>query len=117
MENKIRALRAEGLSVREIARELGLSRMRVHRVLSASAPVPSVPAITTSVNIGADDPVLSLLTRLTWRAWACPLRVWLRGWARWSDFGCWVCRQGRRPATRPALCLIMGTGVRRGLDG
>ncbi|WP_423203333.1 helix-turn-helix domain-containing protein, partial [Mycobacterium kubicae] len=33
-----------GLSIREIARELGLSRMKVHRMLASSAALPPVPA-------------------------------------------------------------------------
>ena len=45
-------MRDEGFSVREIARELGLSRMKVHRVLMASPTVPSV----------SDDPLVALLT-------------------------------------------------------
>jgi hypothetical protein len=60
VEQGIRALRAEGFSVREIARELGLSRMKVHRVLMASAAAaadepPPVPVVS-------DDPILALLT-------------------------------------------------------
>jgi Helix-turn-helix domain of resolvase len=51
VEHQIRAMRAEGFSVREIARELGLSRMKVHRKLIASPAVP-VPA----------DSVLAVLT-------------------------------------------------------
>jgi hypothetical protein len=58
VEQQIRAMSAEGFSVREIARELGLSRMRVHRMLTAS---PSVPAVPSSA--AADgDPVVALLT-------------------------------------------------------
>ena len=52
VEQRIRAMRAEGFSVREIARELGLSRMKVHRSLASSRPVAAVPA----------DPILALLT-------------------------------------------------------
>jgi hypothetical protein len=47
-------MKAEGFSIREIARELGLSRIRVHRVLSASPP--------TDCTAISGDPILSLLT-------------------------------------------------------
>jgi orotate phosphoribosyltransferase-like protein len=64
VENRIHALHAEGFSIREIARELHLSRMKVHRVLMASADdmtnSPSSPAV-------ADDPVLSLLSGIVQR--------------------------------------------------
>jgi lambda repressor-like predicted transcriptional regulator len=56
MEQQIRALKAEGSSVREIARELGLSRMKVHRILMASPPVPAVGAVPA-------DPILAEQTR------------------------------------------------------
>jgi transcriptional regulator with XRE-family HTH domain len=61
VEKRIRALRAQGLSIREIARELGLSRMRVQRVLASSPAVPLVPADGDSASV-AGDPVVSLLT-------------------------------------------------------
>jgi Homeodomain-like domain len=65
VEQQIRALKAEGFSVREIARELGLSRMKVHRVLAAP-PATAVPVSAELSESGqshvAPDPILSLLT-------------------------------------------------------
>jgi DNA-binding CsgD family transcriptional regulator len=51
-------MKAEGFSVREIARELGLSRMKVHRALSASPAAPAADAVPAV----SDDPIMSLLT-------------------------------------------------------
>jgi transcriptional regulator with XRE-family HTH domain len=44
MEERIRALRSEGLSIREVARELGINRGKVHRVLMAEPSPAAAPA-------------------------------------------------------------------------
>jgi hypothetical protein len=61
VKQQIRALKAEGFSVREIARELGLSRMKVHRMLAALPPadIGNSPNIETAVPA---DPTVALLT-------------------------------------------------------
>ncbi len=63
MEERIRALSAEGLSIRQIARQLGINRGRVQRMLAASPP----PARSGSTVVALDsDPITSLLTAAEW---------------------------------------------------
>jgi transcriptional regulator with XRE-family HTH domain len=61
MEQRIRAMRAEGFSIREIARELGVSRMRVHRVLM-SQQSPAVPTAAVAGSTSVVDAVVGPLS-------------------------------------------------------
>lgn len=63
MEERIRALSAQGLTGRQIARQLGINRGRVQRLLAASPP----PARSGSTVVALDaDPITSLLTAAEW---------------------------------------------------
>ena len=59
MEERIRALSAEGLSIRQIAAELRINRGKVHRVLAASTDASSGSAVAA---VDTVDPILLLLT-------------------------------------------------------